>query len=200
VIVPIEEANDQVVKLQVLLEQVNADDEERLDLYLEALYYYLKDHTAYLPDLVKKYQTEFEESDCIFEMSSRIPGVAKIPGDPKAPGLIIAMGDDERDIHHFHVFRNENDKKIWSNGACLFLDDNAYYDHGRNKETLTEDELKAVIYRLEEPSSVPKFQGSNWEYLVSLWNANNPRYPVDPDLKMPDYDYKTIRRYKNRGR
>lgn len=75
---------------------------------------------------------EQENNILLFEMAGQIPGEAKISGKPKKPGLIIAMGSNERNIHHFHVYRCESDLQKWANGACLFLDDNRYYDHKNN--------------------------------------------------------------------
>lgn len=108
--------------------------------------------------------------------------------------LIIAVGGNEGTIPHFHVFRKEEDLESWRNGACLFLTDNSYFDHSGNTETLTKDELAQVIGRLKE--TVKKRKISNWEYIVMLWNDNNPNYEIDYDTPMPDYDYKTIKRYE----
>lgn len=133
--------------------------------------------------------------DYISEMAGRIPGETKIAGKPKKAGLIIAMGDKEKNIHHFHVFRSEQDKENWCNGACLFLDENKYYDHGKNTSTLSKDELVSVMDKLNQQH--PSLGVTNWKYLVTLWNDNNYRYPVDPNLKMPEYDYNKITRYKD---
>ena len=136
---------------------------------------------------------EYIAGDYITEMAGRIPGVAKVPGKPKGYGLIIAMGDKERSIRHFHIYRSQADKESWSNGACLYLNENKYYDHGRNKGTLDEDELLSVIEKLK--SQHPTLGVSNWKYLVALWNDNNPNYPIDPNLGIPPYNVKTITRY-----
>ena len=109
--------------------------------------------------------------------------------------LIIAVGDGERTVPHFHVFRSEEDLHKWRNGACLFFTKNRYYDHSGNTETLTKKELEQVVARLKEIH--PKLKVLNWEYLVSLWNDNNDRYEIPDDTPMPDYDYKTITRYKD---
>ena len=127
------------------------------------------------------------------EMAGRISGRVKVRGKSKDEGLIIAMGADERDIEHFHVFRKDADKKAWKNSACLMLKDNSYYDHSDHKETLTKDELDAVIEKLK--SLHPDLGITQWKYLVTLWNDNNERYRIEPNTPMPGYDFKTIRRY-----
>jgi len=132
----------------------------------------------------------------IREMAGRIPGLTQLPGKSKREGLIIAMGDQERSLQHFHVFRNDLDKQNWRNGACLLFKENRYYDHGRNTATLDEDELISVVNKLKDQH--PSLKISNWKYLAILWNDNNHGFPLDPNLPMPDYDYATIKRYKEK--
>jgi hypothetical protein len=38
--------------------------------------------------------------------------------------LVVAVGADERNIAHFHVFRSEEDLRAWKNGACLYFTKN----------------------------------------------------------------------------
>ena len=139
---------------------------------------------------------EFASQEYLTEMAGRIPGVSKIPGKPKKPGLFIVMGGDEKSIQHFHVYRNGNDMRAWKNGACLFFKENRYYDHGDNKETLDKDELAAVVKTLKSPHISGKH--SNWEHMVMLWNDNNEKYMLDFDIKMPEYNIETIKRYKEK--
>jgi len=37
---------------------------------------------------------------------------------------------------------------------------------------------------------------TNWEYLITLWNDNNENFKIPEDLEMPEYNYKTIKRYR----
>ncbi|MDE7354444.1 MAG: hypothetical protein K2O06_15540 [Acetatifactor sp.] len=126
-----------------------------------------------------------------FEMAGRLPkdksGVCS---------LVVAVGGNERNIAHFHVFRSEEDLRAWRNGACLYFTENKYYDHSNNAETLTRDELKELVRILK--SKLKDLNTTSWKYLVSLWNYNNDRYPISYDTPMPDYDYKTITRYKEK--
>jgi hypothetical protein len=87
-------------------------------------------------------------------------------------------------------------RKPKKNGACLFFKENRYYDHGRNTETLSESELLSVIEKLK--TNHPSLGILNWKYLITLWNDNNYRYPLDPNLPMTGYDYATIKRYKEK--
>ena len=46
---------------------------------------------------------------------------------------------------------------------------------------------KALDKFLRSPFSKPKFNGTNWEYIVMIWNMNNSQIEVDEKLKQPDY-------------
>lgn len=37
------------------------------------------------------------------------------------------------------------------------------------------------------PLEKSKFQGANWDYIVMIWDTNNPQMNVDEDQPMPDY-------------
>ena len=100
--------------------------------------------------------------------------------------LVIAVGADERNIAHFHVFRSEKDLRAWKNGACLFFTENRYYDHSNNVETLTKDELKELSSILK--AQYKHYGITNWQHLVGLWNDNNDRYEIHEDTPMPDYN------------
>lgn len=130
-------------------------------------------------------------NEAFFEMAGRLP--RDKTGRCK---LVIVVGGNERNIAHFHVFRSEEDLRAWRNGACLYFEENKYYDHSNNTETLTRDELKDLIRILK--SKLTDLNITSWKYLVSLWNYNNDRYPISDDTPMPDYDFKTITRYKEK--
>lgn len=127
-----------------------------------------------------------------YKMAGRIPGMIMVDGKP---GLIVAIGDSERNVQHFHVFSSDNDLHGWRNGACLMFTDNRYFDHSnRNNETLTKHEINALKMKLK--SKRKDADMTYWDWIIRLWNDNNPLYPLPLDTPMPDYDYKTIKRYK----
>lgn len=123
-----------------------------------------------------------------YEMAGRLP--RDISGNFN---FIVTVGQDERTIPHFHIFWNEEDEKKWRNGACLMFTENAYFDHSNNRKTLNRKELAALVSKLKEKHKDSK--NTNWEFLIMLWNANNPNYEISMDTEMPEYEFKTIQRY-----
>lgn len=133
-----------------------------------------------------------EYDEAFMEMAGRLPI------DPSGKcNLIVAVGANERNIAHFHVFRKEEDKKSWKNGACLYYTENKYYDHKDNDKTLTKDELKELIDLLKKPYKRNK-SITNWQQLVYYWNDNNELYEIPDNTPIPDYNYDTITRYKEK--
>lgn len=132
------------------------------------------------------------------EMAGRIPGQIKVykkGGDI----LIIAVGGREnRGESHFHVFRSEKDFKAWKNGACLLFKENKYFDHKDNVETLSKDELATMIQCLKSKPAKDLPGNTYWQYLIYLWNGGNYDWRIDINTPMPNYDYKTITRYKEK--
>ena len=87
----------------------------------------------------------------------------------------------EGSVPHFHFY----DKKTGRMG-CIRLDTAEYFQHGRGKyaDKLNSKEIKNLIDFLKEQHK--RLPISNWEYLIILWNDNNPNFEID-ELPMPDY-------------
>lgn len=172
-----------------------------------------KDHPSYVPStqempkewiynppkdepLHKGSGEQSTSDEPFFEMAGRIPEDIKV----KTKGnkiLIVAVGNDENiGVSHFHVFRSTNDLKAWSNGACLMFTENKYFDHEKNSETLTADELDAVVAKLKEKPNNEYLPGKTyWEYIVGLWNGGNYYWNIPLNTPMTTYDYNTITRH-----
>lgn len=132
------------------------------------------------------------------EMAGRIPGEIKVYKKGKEI-LIVAVGADEsRGEAHFHIFKSNNDFKAWKNGACLLFKDNRYFDHDTHIDTLSKDEMNALVACLKSKPAEGLIGNSYWQYLINLWNSNNFEFRIDLNTPMPNYDYKTITRYKEK--
>lgn len=110
----------------------------------------------------------------------------------------VYVGGQEGTIPHLHIFRNRNDLKAWKNGICLMLHKNSYFDHSKNKDHFkNEDEFKLVLDMLNDRCDVDGYTSmNNWRYALRMWNDINERYPIDLNTKMPNYDFASIKTYK----
>jgi len=136
-------------------------------------------------------ESMLEELDILLEMAGRLPGRSQTRKDKRKGrehGLIIAIGNNEKDYAHFHFFRSESDKQQWNGiGGCIMMKDALYYKHSGHYDELDEEELVALIQFLKSPYK--KRGVTMWQQLVDLWNDNNSRYSVPDETPMPSYYY-----------
>lgn len=103
--------------------------------------------------------------------------------------LIYVNSDDSGYIPHFHYVdetsRGRDKKKGFH--TCIRLDKPEYFHHTGKEGTLNSKQLKELIEFLNSPFSKPKFNGTNWDYMVMIWNMNNSKQNVDEDMNIPDY-------------
>lgn len=184
--------NAESIKPKSLFEEVINGNYENNDIYMEGVRNHMIeagiDPTINDPKNYIYFQ----------EMAGRIPGEIQVnkKGGNK---LIIAVGGREnRGEAHFHVFRSIEDLKAWKNGACFLFKENKYFDHKDNAETLSRDELSAMIQCLKSKPEKDLPGNTYWEYLIYLWNGGNYDWRISINMPMPNYDYKTITRYKGK--
>lgn len=149
-------------------------------------------------DLVPVDESKLAANDThllIYTMAGRIPGKLIVDGKPS---LIVAVGSNERSVPHFHVFRDDQDLRRWDHAACIMYKENRYFDHNdRSNETLNKHEITALKMKLKQKrEDTPSL--TYWDWIVRLWNDSNPNYKLPIDLKMPDYNYDTIKSYKEK--
>ena len=134
-----------------------------------------------------------EEPVSTFMSGLRIPDIVGKKGQFRC---IVAVGGNEGDyIPHFHVFNTKEDFISCHGGACLMFKENKYFNHNKHTGLLTKEQLESIVNKLK---SERKNGETWWEYLVCGWNLENPdtKLPLPENLPMPNYDYKTIKRYK----
>ncbi len=149
-------------------------------------------------DLVPVDESKLAANDThllIYTMAGRIPGKLIVDGKPS---LIVAVGSNERSVPHFHVFRNDQDLMRWDHAACIMYKENRYFVHNdRSNETLNKHEITALKMKLKQKrEDTPSI--TYWDWIVRLWNDSNPNYKLPIDLKMPYYNYDTIKSYKEK--
>lgn len=104
----------------------------------------------------------------------------------------LAIYGSEGKYPHFHFYKGIAPEKgvpqnKISGGGCICIETANYFIHGRHTEKMDRKEIKALIDFLKSPhKQLTKY--TNWEYLVTLWNDNNPEQKQLPiDLPIPDY-------------
>ena len=121
------------------------------------------------------------EEDYLNEMAVRV-------GNPQPEYLIYVNANDEGYIPHFHyvdVTTRGKDKKGFH--TCIRIDKAEYFKHGNKIDSLNSMQKRQLQSFLKEPFEKPNFQGTNWDYIVMIWNTNNSQMNVDEDQPMPDY-------------
>lgn len=130
--------------------------------------------------------------------------------DPNKMMYVHVNGSENDRYPHFHVytkFPKTNNERLRT-GACISLIENAYFNHGKHQETLTRDQFNALVavmtYKGAQSPDVKKngkYRSITWwKYMMMTWNTENPNYePYDTsDKNMPEYDYDTLTRRKER--
>ncbi len=137
------------------------------------------------------YDEKYGESSVATFMSAL--RIGDMIGDKNEPLGVIAVGSDEGlNIPHFHVFNSRADMKNWRDGACIMIKENRYFDHGKHNGTLTKAQISGMVKCLNK---VGNSGLTNWQTLIDAWNRENDD-DIPINLPMPDYNYKTIKSYK----
>lgn len=92
--------------------------------------------------------------------------------------------DDPGNVPHFHIWDKETRGKKFH--TCVRIDKAEYFHHNGKEDVLGVRDRKDLVNFLSSFHKNKRY-GTNWEYLVSMWNDNNSSVEVDEDLPMPDY-------------
>lgn len=103
--------------------------------------------------------------------------------------LVYVNTDDGGNIPHFHYVdeatRGKDSKKGFH--TCIKLEVPEYFNHEGKEDKLSSKQKKELNEFLRKPFDRPKFQGTNWDYIVMIWNMNNSDKNIDEDQEIPDY-------------
>lgn len=80
-----------------------------------------------------------------------------------------------------HIHMDSADKSVY-----IRLDKCDYFLHNSGPDMLNSNERKILVKFMNTKHK--KYNVTYWEYMINLWNENNPEYEIDDTkLKMPDY-------------
>lgn len=105
---------------------------------------------------------------------------------------LAIYGSEGSGYPHFHFFKNLKPEggipeSYRSGGGCLAIESANYFIHGGHREKLDSKEIKGLIKFLNEKNKTIK-SVTNWEYIIALWNDNNPDMKQLPlDINIPNY-------------
>lgn len=92
-------------------------------------------------------------------------------------------------IPHFHIVR----PKYGDHDCCIMLNDNKFFNHGKNDSLLSSKEQKELDKWLRNPNKGNPNR-SNFQQLAMMWNdIPNSRFKVDPNR---NFDYTHMELYK----
>lgn len=97
---------------------------------------------------------------------------------------IFVFTNDSGNIPHFH-YRSDN-KKF---NTCICIEKCSYFLHGNKQDKLNSSQRKSLDKFMGSECKITKhFTGTYWDYVVSLWNANNSSIKIDENnVNKPDY-------------
>lgn len=105
---------------------------------------------------------------------------------------LAIYGDEGSGYPHFHFYKNLKPEEgipasYRSGGGCLAIESANYFVHGGHQEKLNPEEIKGLrVFLKEKNRSINSI--TNWEYIVGMWNDNNPDQKQLPtDIQIPDY-------------
>lgn len=103
--------------------------------------------------------------------------------------LIYVNSDDSGFIPHFHYVDETSRGKDKKKGfhTCIRIKESEYFHHTGKEGVLNTKQRKELAEFMKQPFRNPKFNMTNWEFIVQSWNDNNSNETVDENQEMPDY-------------
>ncbi len=82
---------------------------------------------------------------------------------------------------HFKDLNNNNE-------GCIQLLQADYFANDKYNAVLNPSQkIELMNFLKSDFDKSSRFTGINWDFLILMWNMNNPTRQMDEDLKMPDY-------------
>ncbi len=75
-----------------------------------------------------------------------------------------------------------------NNEGCIQLPQADYFVYDKYNAVLNPSQkIELLNFLKSDFDKSSRFVGTNWDYLILMWNMNNPTRQMDEDIKMPDY-------------
>lgn len=105
-------------------------------------------------------------------------------------GIKLAVWGREGNYPHFHFYKkldiNSGIPNEGRGGGCICIKEPAYFIHGTHQDIMNKKEIQSLIEFLKK--QYKNYSVTNWEYIIGLWNDNNPDCTqIPPGQKIPDY-------------
>ena len=109
--------------------------------------------------------------------------------------ILVIWGRETGRNYHVHFYRTKEEYDNRIGGGCILLHQNGFYDHGKHMDSLNKKEFNAFVKFMKSHSSEnPNI--SNWKSIANEWDESNPEFRIPDTIKMPDYNWETVRHYK----
>jgi hypothetical protein len=96
--------------------------------------------------------------------------------------------DDPGNIPHFHVWDRNSKGGLFH--TCVKIESPEYFHHTGKEDVFNSKQKKELIEFLNAKPLKAKWHPTNWDFIITLWNANNSNTEVDE--KQPISDYTTL--------
>lgn len=105
---------------------------------------------------------------------------------------VLIRTNDSGYIPHVHIVDSGTLGGYFD--ACVMLEKNCYFDHGHHTSKLNTKQRRAFYEFMKSTHRSKKFNGTNFDYAILVWNENNSGVEVGEDTQIPDF--RTISGYK----
>ena len=93
--------------------------------------------------------------------------------------------DDPGNIPHFHVWDQNSKGGLFH--TCVKILEPEYFHHTGKEDVFNSKQKKELIEFLNAKPLKSKWHPTNWDFIITVWNANNSKFEVPEDSPIPDY-------------
>lgn len=93
--------------------------------------------------------------------------------------------DDGGNIPHFHVWDKNSRGGLFH--TCVQIAKPEYFRHTDKENVFNARQKHELVDFLRAKLAKSRWHSTNWDFIVTLWNANNLKAEVPEDIEIPDY-------------